>query len=150
MRSDSSYDYRNKEHRMIVRKAVMKLGGAIYSESSYLPYFIPYLYSADFGTPSEMVQLINGLMFSVKYLLDDMNEADLFTATDSLAIPFYIFQGTEDLQTPHSEAKRLFNSIHAPEKQFFSYVEAAHNPHFEKPEMFNRELLSIMHKIQKE
>lgn len=148
--SASGYDFKSKEGRMTVRKASISLGGGIYSEKSYLPYLVPYLLSYEYGSFTGIYSLVRGILKSVDNLLDDMNSIDLTDPTHSrkVAVPVLILQGEHDLQTPHSEANRLFNLLTSPQKSFVTFNNSSHNPHFEEPQKANETIIDFVSSLE--
>ncbi|QKS70315.1 alpha/beta hydrolase [Paenalkalicoccus suaedae] len=62
--------------------------------------------------------------------------SDTTVLAPTIDIPVYIVHGLYDYQTSHSEAKRFFEHVEAPHKQFFTFENSAHSPYLEEKERF--------------
>ncbi|MFI0813394.1 alpha/beta fold hydrolase [Streptomyces echinatus] len=57
-------------------------------------------------------------------------------------MPFFIFQGDRDVLTPTERAKRFFDDVQAPHKEFALIEDASHFASFRHPEQFLRLMLT--------
>ncbi|MEU7553026.1 hypothetical protein AB0B01_11880 [Streptomyces sp. NPDC044571] len=51
-------------------------------------------------------------------------------------IPFFVFQGDRDVITPADRARRFFDEVEAPVKEFALIEDASHFASFRRPEQF--------------
>lgn len=83
----------------------------------------------------DMRHYLGGMTFSEKLgpqttLFDDWADGTSF------AVPFFIFQGDRDAVTPPAAAKRFFDDVQAPVKDFALIRDASHFASFRHPEQF--------------
>jgi pimeloyl-ACP methyl ester carboxylesterase len=64
-----------------------------------------------------------------------------------LEVPVYIFAGRQDYQTPSPIAKKYFDVLECPYKEFVWFEHSAHLLNFEEPEKFYQECLKIKKKL---
>jgi pimeloyl-ACP methyl ester carboxylesterase len=83
-------------------------------------------------TIPEKINYVKGLDFSFRYV-----QADYFMDfSKPIEIPVYIIQGKYDYQTSYEAAKKYFENIAAPKKEFITFEDSAHSPQLEEPERF--------------
>jgi esterase/lipase len=80
---------------------------------------------------------MNGSMFSLEHMWNEVINANLLNDIDSMQVPVYIFHGKHDYTTPYPVAKEFYNQLKAPEKEFFTFENSAHSPVMEEVEKFN-------------
>ncbi len=74
-----------------------------------------------------------------------MRESDLTNQIPSLDIPVYILAGEYDYYaTPRKVAEEYYETLEAPEKQFYVFENSAHCPMFDETERF----LSVLGEIR--
>jgi pimeloyl-ACP methyl ester carboxylesterase len=79
-----------------------------------------------------------------------INEVNHFDARDlgpDFKVPFFIFNGTEDAITPTDHAKRYFEFVRAPHKEFVVFSGAGHSAVLTQPDAFLRELVTRVRPI---
>lgn len=62
-------------------------------------------------------------------------------------VPFFIFNGAEDSITPTDHARRYFDWVRAPHKEFVSFPNAGHSAVLTQPDAFLRELVGRVRSI---
>lgn len=87
-------------------------------------------------TTSEKMNYPKGSLFSLQHLLPSMMKDNLFSSSTSFQIPVYIIHGKYDYQVSYDLAKKYFNVIEAPQKEFFTFDNSAHSPNMEESERF--------------
>ena len=80
--------------------------------------------------------------FSQHVLFDELNNFDARPLGLDFQVPFFIFQGEEDLNTPTVLARNYFNTLHAPVKQFVTLKGAGHDAVMTVPDVFLKELVA--------
>lgn len=73
---------------------------------------------------------------SMAALEDDLLAGNLMDEVRKLELPLFVFQGRYDQQTVTSLARRYFDVIDAPHKEFIEFENSAHLVPFEEPERF--------------
>lgn len=96
--------------------------------------FIPSLAFREY-TLKEKFNLWRGKAKSgVHPLWMKMISTDLTQEINEISIPVYFFHGKYDFTVSYPLAKRYFDGIQAPVKEFFTFESSAHSPHFEEPQ----------------
>jgi pimeloyl-ACP methyl ester carboxylesterase len=88
-------------------------------------------------TIGEKLNFMNGSMFSLNHMWNEVINANLFNEIDSIQVPVFFFHGRHDYTTPYSVAKDFYNQLKAPQKEFFTFENSAHSPIMEEVEKFN-------------
>jgi len=79
-----------------------------------------------------------------------INEVNRFDARDlgpDFKVPFFIFNGAEDAITPTDHAKRYFDFVRAPHKEFVVFQGAGHSAVLTQPDAFLHELVTRVRPI---
>ncbi len=129
------------EHLMKERNWVARFGGAWYGKDDMLDIIRPML-MADEYTLKDKVNYLLGAHKSLSLLWPELMTVNFFEQAPELKVPIFIFQGTNDYQTPYVLARQYFDKVKAPRKQFFSFTNTAHSPLYEHPETFHQLLLT--------
>ncbi|MBX2924350.1 MAG: alpha/beta hydrolase [Chitinophagaceae bacterium] len=137
-----SLPLKSLEYVYTERKWLEKFGG-VYHTKSFSDLFE--------GLAQEESALINNSLankggeFSMQHLWKELLSTDFLSADTVFKIPVFLICGKYDYNTPTDLAKRYFNKIKAPLKQFFIFENSGHLIPFEEPGKFNR-LLSYCKK----
>ena len=124
------------------RKWVKEFGGALHGKSS-MPLLTRVLIKSPIYTIAEALNYFKGEKFSMRLLWDDVLAVDFFNQAPEFDLPFYICQGVYDYQAAYPVAKRYFEQVVAPKKEFFTFENSAHGTLFEEPEKFLQVMLKI-------
>jgi pimeloyl-ACP methyl ester carboxylesterase len=124
------------------RKWVKEFGGAIHGKSS-MPLLTRVMIKSSLYTIAEALNYFKGEQFSLRFLWDDVLSVDFFNQAPEFDLPFYICQGVYDYQAAYPVAKRYFERLSAPKKEFFTFENSAHGTLFEEPEKFLQVMLKI-------
>jgi len=84
---------------------------------------------------NDKLKALKGSPFSLNHLWPEAKNTNLFESATRFKVPIYIFQGKYDMTTVTSVAKKYFDTIQAPKKQYYNFEKSAHWPHiteFEK------------------
>jgi pimeloyl-ACP methyl ester carboxylesterase len=134
---------------MTQRRVMMKYGG--YSQnkakrSYFRTMVIPIFFSGEY-TPLDILGIIRGYKYSLTVLWPEVGGTDLAVECPAFKIPYYIFDGRLDKNTPAELVEDYFNTISAPEKELVWFENSGHNPMGDEPERFKsllREKLSAI------
>jgi pimeloyl-ACP methyl ester carboxylesterase len=97
-------------------------------------------------TLREKINWFLGADFSMIHLFPVLKKDDLFASSVKFEVPFYIVQGAYDYQVSQVLAKKYFDVLEAPKKEFFLFDNSAHSPNMEEPEKF----IEVFRKIASE
>lgn len=137
---------------MAQRNIMMKYGG--YSQSakkrSYFSSFVlPVLRSGEYS-----IKDLYGLVRGYKFVLTEMWSAvgtTVFPETCTrFDVPYFVFDGRLDQNTPASLVQDWFDSIEAPQKELIWFEQSGHNPMGDEPERFKRLLIDRLLRVWKQ
>ena len=128
------------------RKYVNKYGGGTTRDITGMWPLVKIVLKTSEYKIGEKLNFMNGSMFSLENMWNEVINANLINDIDSMRVPVYILHGKHDFTTPYSVAKEFFNQLKAPHKEFFSFENSAHSPVMEEVEKFN----SIVKEITQE
>lgn len=107
---------------------------------------IRLLKSAIWFSPShtllDIKRFISSMQFSLDRLFPEIPAYDAWEQGTEFEIPFFIFQGANDVVTPIGQARAFFDDVTAPEKGFAVIPDAGHFAAFVQPDVFLSELLA--------
>lgn len=98
------------------------------------------------GTPDAYLALRDKAMWRGKsqsglsWLWDKILGTDLTKHLIKLDIPVYFFHDIYDYTVSYVLAKKYFNTLQAPIKEFYIFEKSAHSPLFEEPEKMQQTL----------
>lgn len=118
-------------------------GGGMIHQKFKMSTILLKVLSASFYTVKEKINMRKSMTLSLP-LIDDLIKAELTDKDYTLEIPVYLLQGKYDQQTSYLQAKKLFDQIDAPVKQFYSFEQSAHSPMFEEIPLFQQILADIV------
>jgi len=90
----------------------------------------------------DLKHFISGMNFSITRLFPEVPGYDAWQEGTHFEIPFFIFQGEDDVLTPPSQAKAYFDDVIAPVKGMALIRDAGHFAAFTQPDQFLNELLA--------
>ncbi len=117
------------------RELVAEYGGGMYKDNFY-PLFIRSILLCREYTLLDKIHYGFGAMETVRRLWPAVVNTDLFRVAPVLGVPYFLFQGTHDYQTPYPIAHQYFNRVTALQKRLFTFTNSAHSPIFEEPQRF--------------
>lgn len=117
------------------RKLVADYHGGMYRGDFY-PLFIRSILLCREYTLLDKIRYGLGAQEAVRRLWPAAITTDLNQTAPTLAVPYYLFQGVHDYQTPYPIAKRYFDHVQAPTKRLFTFANSAHSPIFEETKQF--------------
>lgn len=125
------------------RSMVAQYGGSIHTGSLNKILFENLLLCREY-TLSDKLNYLIGALKTIERLWPTVIATDLNQTTRTINVPFYIFQGVHDYQTPYAVAKNYFNTLEAPQKQFFTFAHSAHGPNLEEPKLFIQRIDEVL------
>ncbi|MBO5621194.1 MAG: alpha/beta hydrolase [Butyrivibrio sp.] len=142
---ESQEDYEKYSGSGLRDKAMHELGVGTTSnmDNVITGLFFPSLRVTAY-TPFERINLWRGKAYSGKFAVH--NESRMFNAFESVRsidIPIWFFAGEHDMTCATSVQKEYYETIQAPEKEFFMYKGCAHSPIYEDG-VRTREILKKM------
>jgi pimeloyl-ACP methyl ester carboxylesterase len=128
--------------KMGVYGFVLKFGGIIYNVRDYntfLRLFLKYLpiFKPEYSL-FDLIKIIQGNVFSTKLMMEELLTVNLFKQVPELKVPVYILMGRHDYNWSAELAKKYFDTLKAPKKEFIWFEKSAHAPNGEEPEKFNK------------
>jgi pimeloyl-ACP methyl ester carboxylesterase len=128
--------------KMSVYGLVAKYGGLIYSAKDYktfLRLFLKYLpkFRPEYSIV-DLFRMIQGNIFSTKIMMKELLTVNLFEQVPELEVPVYTLMGRYDYNWSAELAKKYFDTLKAPKKEFIWFENSAHAPNGEEPEKFNK------------
>ena len=137
--------YKSMDDMMIQRNLMTKYGGGTYKgkESLMRSMILPLLRTPEYSL-TQLKQYSEGAFFSLRALWDEVVDHDLFQVAPSLAVPVYLTEGRHDQNTPIPIARRWFESLEAPHKEWIWFEESAHSPIKEEPEKWGETVRRIV------
>lgn len=123
---------------MAQRRVMMKYGG--YSQSAAKrTYFsstvLPMIRSHEYSL-SDFIGVAKGYKYVLTAMWPEVGGADLAASCPKFAMPYFIFDGRLDMNTPASLVEDYFNGIEAPEKELIWFDHSGHNPMGDEPDKF--------------
>ena len=122
----------------VPRKIIKKYGGKERLINSDLDYLFSFLLRPEYSAV-DMVRFVKGLFASARLF----GTAEGQTAEEVKALPFpvYILQGKYDYMTSTKIAKRYYDELEAPEKEFVLFEKSGHFPQFEENDKYAKWLI---------
>jgi pimeloyl-ACP methyl ester carboxylesterase len=133
------------QSKMGVYGLVAKYGGLIYRVRDYRSFvrlFLKYLpkFRPEYSI-LDLFRIIQGNIFSTKLMMKELLTVNLFKQVPELKVPVYILMGRHDYNWSAELAKKYFDELKAPKKEFIWFEKSAHAPNGEEPEKFNKILI---------
>ncbi|MCL2491580.1 MAG: alpha/beta hydrolase [Coriobacteriia bacterium] len=122
------------------RNLMTKYGGGTYNESENIwkSVIMPVLQSPEY-TLGDLVKYIRGSLYSLNQLWPELAERIRFMdSVKSLEMPVLITQGIHDQNTPSVIARKWFDQLEAPSKEWIDFDQSAHSPIKEEPELWGK------------
>lgn len=126
------------EGLMAQRKIMKKYGGHSTKKGGYFKTAVlPILCSGEY-TLEDKIGMIKGYSMVLSHMWPTLTMYDFKTDCNTFRMPYYIFQGRLDKNTPSELVEDYFNSITAPDKALVWFENSAHGPIAEEPEKFKK------------
>lgn len=126
------------EGLMTQRRILKKYGGSSIKKQSYFKgTVLPILTSTEFSI-KDKIGVINGYKLCLSYMWPTIVNYDFVKDCHKFEMPYYIFQGRKDNNTPSSLIQEYYDLIEAPDKDLIWFENSAHGPLGEEPEKFKK------------
>ena len=126
------------EGLMTQRRIIGKYGGHTVKKESYLKgTALPILRSREL-TAAEKYGVLRGYKLCLSQMWPTLVYYNFTADRMRFTMPYYIFQGRLDENTPASLIQEYFDSITAPDKALVWFENSAHGPLGEEPEKFKK------------
>lgn len=138
---------------MAQRRVMMKYGG--YSQSRRKrSYFrstvLPMVFSGEYSL-SDLIGVAKGYKYVLTAMWPQVGATDLQRDCPRFEIPYFIFDGRLDQNTPAALVQDYFDGLTAPVKELIWFEHSGHNPMTDEPERFKALLVDRLTAIaQKE
>lgn len=124
------------EGLMAQRSLLKKYGGHSTKKGGYFPgTVLPILTSPELSL-REKIGTAKGYKVCLTQMWPTIVHYDFIRDCGPFAMPYYIFQGRLDQNTPSSLIQAYYDSIEAPDKELIWFEHSAHGPLGEEPEKF--------------
>ncbi|MCM3765166.1 alpha/beta fold hydrolase [Neobacillus niacini] len=130
----------------VQRKWLTKLGGSYIGINDYQLIYSNMLFATEYTLKDWFTYMKAGKQ-CLEALWPEVLTVDLFANVTKLDVPVYIFAGRQDYQTPSQVAKKYFDLLECPHKEFVWFEHSAHLLNFEEPEKFYQECLKIKRQL---
>ena len=126
------------EGLMTQRRIMKKYGGHSTKKGGYFSgTVIPILTSSELDLRSK-IGTAKGYKVCLSRMWPTIVHYDFVKDCGPFRMPYYIFQGRLDRNTPASLVQEYYDSIEAPDKDLVWFEHSAHGPMGEEPEKFKR------------
>jgi len=138
------------EGLMAQRRIMKKYGGHSTKGGSYFTgTVIPILKSPELSI-GDKIGVAKGYKLCLSHMWPTIVHYDFIRDCGPFQMPYYIFQGRHDNNTPSSLVQAYYDSIVAPEKDLIWFEHSAHGPLGEEPVKFKKLMREKFLKIAKE
>lgn len=120
---------------MVQRNYMTKYGGGSVGEkeSIFTSVLMPLIKTNEYHLPG-IIKYAKGSFYCLRQLWSEVAQINFFTLVPSLSVPVLITQGRHDQNTPPAIARRWFDALQAPRKEWVWFEQSAHSPIKEEPE----------------
>lgn len=131
------------------KKWLIKLGGDSYSKLIYFKWMLSIWFSREYSF-FDFIKYRKTVDFSADNIIHDQDyhNFDFFKQFPEVKIPVFFISGKYDYNTPWSLVEKYCDSLKAPYKEFIKFEKSGHNPVFEEPEKFNKEIIRIYNLVK--
>lgn len=127
------------------RQIMMQYGGTAWGKDKWgliSLLFKPLLTAREYRL-KDKINWTKGGAYAGPLLFHRLMEKPLIKEVPELQMPFYLFQGKKDLNTPYPMAKQYFSELSAPHKEMFTFENSAHFlPFNQEKEKFNNLMIN--------
>ncbi len=135
---------------MAQRRVMMKYGGYSRSEkkrSYFRSFVIPVLFSGEYSLP-DLIGLARGYKYVLTAMWEEVGKTDFPATCTKFMVPYFVFDGVLDQNTPAALVQAWFDTIEAPQKELIWFEQSGHNPMNDEPERFKRLLIERLGAIR--
>jgi pimeloyl-ACP methyl ester carboxylesterase len=137
---------------MAQRKVMMKHGGYSLRKDKrgmFDSFVKPMMLSGEYSF-IDFIGLVLGYKYVLKAMWDHVAETDLAKTCPHFEMPYFIFDGRLDHNTPASLVEGYFQAISAPRKELIWFENSGHNPMTDEPEAFKSALRKKLIEVAEE
>lgn len=128
------------EGLMAQRRILSRYGGhSVKKESYFKGTVLPILRSPELSL-RDKIGTAKGYKLCLSHMWPTIVKYDFLNELNSFQVPYYIFQGRKDENTPASLIQGYYDAITAPDKDLIWFENSAHGPLGEEPERFKKHL----------
>jgi len=134
---------------MVQRRVMMKYGGYSHSEKkrSYVrAMVVPILKSGEYSL-CDLYGYFKGYKTVLSAMWHEVAHVNFPETHTRFSVPFFIFNGRHDMNTPSELVQDWFDAIEAPRKELIWFENSGHNPMGDEPDKFKRLLRTRLMKI---
>ncbi|MDR2731483.1 MAG: alpha/beta hydrolase [Treponema sp.] len=140
------------EGLMAQRKIMMKYGG--YSPDKkrrgmFSSFVKPILFSGEYSL-GDIIGVVKGYKFVLRAMWAGIAGASLAKECPKFKIPYFIFDGRLDNNTPASLVEEYFAAIEAPRKELIWFEKSGHNPMNDEPVLFKNTLRAMLTEVARD
>ena len=142
--------YKNGYQGFLKQKRwLIKLGGDSYGKPIYFNWMLSIWLSREYSF-FDLIKCIKSESFSAKNIIHDQdyNNIDFFKHFPEVKIPVFFISGEYDYNIPWPLVEKYCDRLKAPYKEFIKFEKSGHNPVFEEPEKFNKEIIRIYNLVK--
>lgn len=131
--------YREVFNGMMAQRRIMKkYGGHSMKKGTYwTDTALPLLKSREF-TFTDKIGLALGYKKCLTYMWPSTIACDFHKECTRFEMPYYIFQGVHDNNTPSALVQAYYDAVEAPDKDLIWFENSAHGPMREEPERYKK------------
>ncbi|MDR1465014.1 MAG: alpha/beta hydrolase [Oscillospiraceae bacterium] len=124
---------------MAQRNILKKYGGHSLKNRGgfFRTYAKPILRSKEY-TPGDVWGILRGYKLTLSTMWPTVVDYDFVHSRNTFAMPYFIFQGRHDQNTPSDLIEEYFAAIQAPRKELIWFEQSAHGPMVEEKDTFYR------------
>lgn len=124
------------EGMMKQRDIMKKYGGHNVRKGSYFTLgTLPVVFTPEY-TIREKLNMSKGMHESIGALWEEMGACNFMENANEFQVPYFIFQGRFDQNTPSALVPGYFEKLKAPVKELIWFEHSAHCPFYEEPDRF--------------
>ena len=121
---------------MAQRRLLRKFGGSSMEKKSYFKGTVLPILKASELSLADKIGVAKGYKLCLSQMWPTIVHYDFVRDEHEFAMPYYIFQGVHDENTPSSLVQAFYDVIVAPDKDLVWFENSAHGPLGEEPEKF--------------
>lgn len=127
---------------MVQRNYMTKFGGGTYKgrDNIYDSLLKPFFKSGEYKVIPDLYRYYKGCFYCLEQLWEDIARLEFDKNVKKLDVPVYLFQGDHDKNTPTVLARKWFDDLEAPYKEYVPFHESAHSPINEECELWGTTL----------
>ncbi|MFJ7668961.1 alpha/beta fold hydrolase [Lysinibacillus sp. NPDC097195] len=130
------------------RNLVRKYGGASRLINDNTDYLTGFLFNPEYNG-LDVIRYFRGIHITQEALWGEGVKHNITDIVNRVDVPIFFVMGEFDYMTSVNAAKKYYDSIEAPVKEFIIFEESAHYPQFEEREKFNIWLNKTFNKLKK-